>query len=269
MQVFLIHRFSARKHATRFLRKVASERNIAISPFVMNSSCGEEWKSIALKGMEECEAVAIFDIDACMESENAAWEIARATELKKTIVFLNPAKQDDCELEKLYALYHHNEEFDSCFKEGGEDTEELYKVMVESSEQLIQRRQVMNAFFIAAIGSLLAFAGALAQFGDVKSQTISFFVMALLGVTGLFLCNSWSNLIDNYGKLNKAKFRVILKLEQSLSAQIFSAEWAALGKGLRPQKYKSFTSTENMVPLWFAGLIFVLLLCADFWYAWA
>lgn len=89
--------------------------------------------------------------------------------------------------------------------------------------------------------------------------------MSVFGIIGLLLCNSWRNLIDNYGKLNAAKFRVILKLEQSLSAQIFSAEWAALGKGQRPLKYQSFTSTENMVPLCFAILIFILLLFIFSW----
>jgi hypothetical protein len=175
---------------------------------------------------------------------------------------------DDDEIKKLRALYHHDEEFSSYFQTGGADTTTMYKMMVDSSEQLIQRRQTMNAFFITAIGSLLAIAGALAQFGTVKSPTISFLVMTGFGLVGLLLCNSWRNLIDNYGKLNAAKFRVILKLEQSLSAQVFSAEWAALGKGQRPQKYKSFTATENAVPLWFAVLMFSLILIASFWHIW-
>jgi hypothetical protein len=41
---------------------------------------------------------------------------------------------------------------------------------------------------------------------------------------GLLFCNSWRNLIDNYGKLNKAKFDVILRLEKEFGAQIYSAE---------------------------------------------
>ncbi len=72
------------------------------------------------------------------------------------------------------------------------------------------------------------------------------------------LCISWRNLIDNYGKLNKAKFDVILTLEKKLSAQIYQAEWIALGKGLRPDKYRSFTSTEKNVPLYFGILLIVL-----------
>ena len=268
MQVFLIHRFAARSTALCLLKSIATDGNVVLRPLVLDSSHGEAWKSHALTGMKECEAVAIFDLAACMESENAAWEIAQARELNRPLVMLNPNGMDSDELKKLYSIYHHNDEFDSFFQKDGKDTETLYKMMVDSSEQLIQRRQRMNAFFITAIGSLLAIAGALAQFGTVKSPLVSFLVMTGFGMIGLLLCNSWRNLIDNYGKLNSAKFRVILKLEESLSAQIFSAEWAALGKGQRPQKYKSFTATENFVPLWFAILLFGLILIACVWRIW-
>ena len=111
-------------------------------------------------------------------------------------------------------------------------------------------------------------AGAIAKFGFTSSPTVTFVVMTTFGVVGLLLCNAWRNLIDNYGKLNTAKFRVILKLEESLSSQVFAAEWAALGKGRRPEKYRSFTRTENKVPLWFAGLIVGLVSLAAAWHIW-
>lgn len=266
MKVFLIHRFASRKAAILLLKSIATKGNIVLCPIVLDSFGCEDWKSTALSGISGCETVAVFDLASCMESENAAWEIAQAKDLDKPVVLLDPNNLDEDEIKKLYCQYHYDEEFNSFFQKKDGNTETLYKMMVDSSEQLIQRRQRMNAFFITAIGSLLAIAGTLAKFGTVKSPTISLLVMAVFGIIGLFLCNSWRNLIDNYGKLNAAKFRVILKLEQSLSAQIFSAEWAALGKGLRPQKYQSFTSTENMVPLWFAILIFSLVLFAISWH---
>lgn len=265
MQVFLIHRFESRKAAISLLKRIATKGDVVLRPIVLDSFGGEAWKSAALSGISKCEAVAVFDLAACMKSENASWEITKAREFNKPLILLDPNELDNNELKKLYGLYHYDEEFNSFFQENGKDTEVLYKMMVDSSEQLIQRRQRLNAFFITAIGSLIAIAGALAKFGTVKSPTISFLVMCIFGIIGLLLCNSWRNLIDNYGKLNAAKFRVILKLEQSLSAQIFSAEWAALGKGQRPQKYQSFTSTENMVPLCFAILIFILLLFISSW----
>lgn len=100
--------------------------------------------------------------------------------------------------------------------------------MIDSSESLIQRRQRTNAFFITAIGSLLAIAGLLVKAGALNSGTI--WLLYGFSVVGLLLCNSWRNLIDNYGKLNKAKFDVILRLEQDLDARIYEAEWVSLGK---------------------------------------
>ena len=96
--------------------------------------------------------------------------------------------------------------------------------------------------------------------GALNSSTI--WLLYGFAVIGLLLCSSWRNLIDNYGKLNKAKFDVILRLEQELDAQIYAAEWISLGKGLRPNKYRSFTSTEKNVPFYFGLLIVVLIIIA-------
>jgi hypothetical protein len=231
----------------------------------LDSSPGGQWRDAALSRIGESEAVIVYDLAACKGSENTVWEIAKATELKKLVVVLDPNNVSETEVSKLKALYHDDEEFDSYFHDECKHTESLYKMMVDSSEKLIERRQKMSAFFITAMGALMALAGALVKLGTVESPTLSFVEIAVFGVVGLLLSNSWRNLIDNYGKLNAAKFRVILKLEKTLSAQIFSAEWAALGKGRRPQKYKSFTSTENLVPLLFSMLILVLVLFACFW----
>ncbi len=279
MKVFLVHRFTQQKAASSLLKKIALEEQIVIEPFIMDSSKGDEWKLSARKGIEGCEAVVVFNNAACLQSDNATWEISVAKKLNKPLVFFEADNPNTNGIEKLCAIYNHDLEFNSYFKRkvggtfrksdsSGTDKEviELYKTMVASSEQLIQRRLTMNAFFIAAIGSLLAFAGALIKFGSFDSTLLSFLVIGLLAITGLFLCNSWHNLIDNYGKLNKAKFRVISKLEEKFTSQIFSAEWAALGKGNRPKKYKSFTSTEKNVPLWFASLITTLLILFDIYY---
>jgi hypothetical protein len=113
---------------------------------------------------------------------------------------------------------------------------------------------------------LLAIAGLLVKTGAIHNG--SYGILYGFSVVGLLLCNSGRNLIDNYGKLNKAKFDVILRLEKDLGAQIYSAEWVALGKGLRPRKYRSFTSTEKNVPLYFGLLIIALTLVAVFLQIW-
>jgi hypothetical protein len=266
VKVFVIHRFASRPAAIQILKTIAADSRITLKPVVLDSSGDQSWQSTAEAAMETCEAVVVYDMPQCLQSENATWEIDRANDIGRPVVVLDPAGPDQEEVLKLCAVYHDDEEFDSYFEAVGPHTEVLYKLMVESSEQLVERRQRMNAFFITAMGALLGIAGAITKFGFVESPAISLAVLGAFGVAGLLLCNSWRNLIDNYGKLNTAKFRVILKLEESLSAQIFAAEWAALGKGRRPKKYESFTSTENQVPLWFAVLIVGLLLLAALWY---
>jgi hypothetical protein len=265
MKLFVIHRFKDRKKADTTLKRVAKDMGVSLSPIFLNSSGCEKWKDQALNALGQAEAVVVYDRPECENSKNAKWEITKAEESNIPVVDIAP---DDSSIEictKLKPLYHLEDEFNSCFKGGDKEAVlELYKLMIASSESLIQRRQRTNAFFITVIGSLLAIAGLMVKTGVLHLGTI--WLLYGFSVTGLLLCNSWRNLIDNYGKLNKAKFDVILRLEKDLDASIYDAEWVALGKGLRPEKYRSFTSTEKHVPLFFALLILALTLLAVSWH---
>lgn len=260
MKLFIIHRFKDRRQAKRKLKSLAKEFFLEFEPIFLDSSGNEQWKEKAISAINEAEAVIVFNSHSCEESDNAKWEIEKSKEFEKEIIELNKNCDDAISVSRLKSIYELKEEFDSCFSSDDKDVFELYKLMLESSENLIQRRQKTNAFFITAIGSLLAIAGLFVKTGDINRESIT--ILYGFSAVGLLLCNSWRNLIGNYGKLNKAKFDVILRLEKDLDAQIYSAEWIALGKGLRPKKYKSFTSTEKNVPLFFGLLIVVLTLIA-------
>jgi hypothetical protein len=65
---------------------------------------------------------------------------------------------------------------------------DLYKLMIDSSESLIQRRQKTNAFFITVIGSLLAIVGLLVKTEVINSG--SFGILYGFSVVGLLFCNS-------------------------------------------------------------------------------
>ncbi|MEJ1356340.1 MAG: hypothetical protein RPU42_08255 [Candidatus Sedimenticola sp. (ex Thyasira tokunagai)] len=266
MNVFVIHRFRDRNIAQRKLKAMAKEHSLEFKPVFLDSSGGEQWKHEAINAIDKSEAIVIFNKSSCEESENASWEIEKALSSGKEIVEVGASGDVSTSVEKLKSLYHLTEEFETCFSSNNDDVLELYKIMLDSSESLIQRRQKTNAFFITAIGSLLAIAGLLVKTVALNSGSIG--ILYGFSVVGLLLCNSWRNLIDNYGKLNKAKYDVILRLEKELGAQIYSAEWVALGKGLRPRKYKSFTSTEKNVPLYFGLLIIALTLIAVGWQIW-
>lgn len=266
MKLFVIHRFKDRSQAKEELKNIAKNLSIELQPVFLNSSGGEEWKQKAESAISQVEAVIVFNPDSCEESGNAKWEIEKVKKAGLEIVELSKSGDNSSSISRLESLYELNEEFESCFSSENKNTFVLYKLMIESSESLIQRRQKTNAFFITAIGSLLAIAGLLVKTGAINTRSIG--ILYGFSVVGLLLCNSWRNLIDNYGKLNKAKFDVILRLEKDLSAQIYSAEWVSLGKGLRPKKYRSFTSTEKNVPLFFGLLIVVLTLISAAWQIW-
>lgn len=266
MRVFVVHRFSARSAARKAVKKLARHLQMTLRPSLLDSSKGDMWAQDALDAIQAAEAVIIFDPEACKDSGNAAWEWAKAQEAGKLIVEIRPDGNNISAVDELRSVYDLSEEFEGCFGEGATDSFELYKLMIDSSESLIQRRQRTNAFFITVIGSLLAIAGLLVKAGAIANGSIG--IVYGFSAVGLLLCNSWRNLIANYGKLNKAKFDVILRLEKEFGAQIYSAEWVALGKGMRPDKYRSFTSTEQHVPIYFGLLIVVLTLIPAIWQMW-
>jgi hypothetical protein len=266
MKLFVIHRFKDRRLAKSKLKKIEKDLSIRFELIFLDSANNEQWKQKAMNAIYQAEAIIVFNPKSCEESVNAKWELEKAKEVNKEIINLNASSEDTDSISRLKSIYELRDEFETCFS-SSKDVFDLYKLMVESSESLIQRRQKTNAFFITVIGSLLAIAGLLVKTGVVNSESIT--ILYGFSVVGLLLCNSWRNLIDNYGKLNKAKFDVILRLEKNLSAQIYSAEWISLGKGLRPKKYRSFTTTEKNVPFYFGLLILALTLVAVVWQIWS
>ena len=264
MKVFVIHRFKNKNIAKSNLNILAKEIPLNIRFLFLASARDDRWKQKAKKAISSSEAIIIYDTVKCNESSNAKWEIALARNENKKIIEINDYSNDfERVKQELISQYNFKEEFESCFKDNSNSLD-YYKLMLDSSEKLIQRRQITNTFFITIIGVLMSIAGFLFQTQAIENNTV--FILYGFAAIGLLLCKSWHNLIDNYGKLNKAKFDVILRLEKQLGTMIYSAEWIALGKGLRPKKYKSFTSTEKHVPTYFSVLIIALTVTLTIWH---
>jgi len=265
MNLFVIHRSKDRKKARTFLAQVQKRLSAPLNPIFLDSTVSQSWKDKAIESISDAEVTIVFNREACEESENAKWEIDQVTKTQMAVIDVIPQDSPRDVYERLKPLYDLKEEFENCFKSNltQESGLDLYKIMIESSEKLIQRRQTTNAFFITVIGTLLAIAGFIAKSETIMSNSV--WVIYGFSITGMLLCNSWRNLIENYGKLNKAKYDVILRLEKVLGAAIYSAEWIALGKGMRPKKYRSFTATEQNVPTYFCVLIFTLTILTIVW----
>jgi len=123
---------------------------------------------------------------------------------------------------------------------------ELYKIMVQSSEGLVSRRQGVNTFFLTMNGALLTASGLIVQSaGIVRLGALG---ISVLAISGILLCGAWRSLITSFGQLNRGKFEVINAMERHFAAAIYAAEWEALGRGQDPKIYRSFTSREIWVP---------------------
>jgi hypothetical protein len=129
---------------------------------------------------------------------------------------------------------------------------EQYKLMVQTSEALVARRQGTNTFFLTANGVLLTALGLFVRQGaDPRRHSA---VIAIFCLTGLIISWAWRSLLISFGQLNKGKFAVILRMEKRLVASIFDAEWEALGRGSDPKVYRSFTESESRVPMIFMSI---------------
>ena len=122
---------------------------------------------------------------------------------------------------------------------------EQYKLFVQTSESLVARRQTVNAFFLSLNTLILGAIGIFAREGPFSSQ--AFVSMIVFGFTGCILTRLWHRLIHSYRQLNAGKFTVIEALEKMLPASVFTAEWAALGFGRDPSRYRSSTQTEMSI----------------------
>lgn len=99
-----------------------------------------------------------------------------------------------------------------------------YKLYVEMTDRISQRRATANTYFLSLNSAILAFVGYL----SVK-ETGEYNWMLACG--GIALCILWRRLIISYTNLNTAKFKVIHNIEKRLPISPYEAEWIAMGEG--------------------------------------
>ncbi|GAC14241.1 RipA family octameric membrane protein [Aliiglaciecola lipolytica] len=129
---------------------------------------------------------------------------------------------------------------------------EQYKIYLASTENISNRRQTANAFFVslnAALVSLLSYLS--------LGNSNSFWVVAIVGATVSYM---WYRLVRSYKDLNNAKFRVINEIEKVLPIRPYNAEWEAVGKGEKPDLYMPFTIIELYIPRVFM-LLHIFVFC--------
>jgi hypothetical protein len=135
---------------------------------------------------------------------------------------------------------------------------EQYKLSVQTSQQVSERRQNSNNYLLTLNSSLVTlFVVFLSTFGHHRWNV-------LIPATGLVICFLWYSLVDSYKDLNKAKFAVIHELENQLPVALFRHEWSVCGHNRKKKDkpvedmYVPLTHLERWIPWMFAVLYVVL-----------
>lgn len=162
-----------------------------------------------------------------------------------------------------------SQEIEMILKGGGfQDKDVLlmqYKMFVQTSEDLVKRKQSVNTFYVtlnslmlSAIVSIICAAGDILQV--VNNQLFIYAVSIFLSVIGVVICFSWITLLTSYSDLNASKMAIISCIEDRLALKLFDTEWALLTRRVGKRKYQSFTVKEIAVAKIFLALYVLVIL---------
>jgi amino acid permease len=133
---------------------------------------------------------------------------------------------------------------------------EQYKLYLEMTDRISQRRQTANSFFVTLNTAVVGLLG----YVDAKLPDAAERFYLLISFSGVMLCLLWYRLIRSYRDLNTAKFAVLHTIERLLPLKPYSAEWDYVGRGSHSRFYKPFTHVEINVPWLFFALYVVVML---------
>lgn len=134
---------------------------------------------------------------------------------------------------------------------------EQYKLYLEMLDNISERRQHANNFFLTVNTGVCAFIGYIFS-KDTAIEFRSFFWF--VPIAGILLSYFWYRLIRSYRDLNTAKFKVVHLMEQRLPLAPYHTEWLALGEAKDPKRYVPFTHLEIWIPRSFMLMYAVLIL---------
>lgn len=140
---------------------------------------------------------------------------------------------------------------------------EAYKLAVEMADRISARRAVANAFFLTVNTTLVAVVGLRPAGCDSVLPSIA------VCIAGVVVAACWWFLLQNYRRLNEAKFVVINGIENKyLPVKVFKDEWALLagedppvGRAVKVKAgLKQLGGVERIVPCVFALLYIALII---------
>lgn len=138
-----------------------------------------------------------------------------------------------------------------------------YQMFVETSEELVRRKQNVNSFYItlnSLIVSIILAAFTLADSFSVAGVPIKYstVIICLSALVGGIVSLSWHSLIQSYADLNFSKMKIISYIETQLAYNLYDTEWQLVAQKKGNKKYKSFSAKEKFIAKLFLGLYALL-----------
>ena len=174
---------------------------------------------------------------------------------------------DDAELNRR--LKKDSEEIEMILKAADFDNKDVimeqYKMFVQTSEDLVGRKQAVNTFYVTLnsilLGGIVSVFCALPDFLTGHSYLI-YLLTVFLSAIGVTVCLSWITLLYSYSDLNSSKMAIISCIEEHLALKLFDTEWAILTRTIGNKKYKSFTVKEVAIA-WIFFTLYIILAVAS------
>lgn len=285
MDVFVIHSGSDKSIVSAKIKELKQSSH-GFNPLILSNG-GLFWKLDAAKKIKKSQMVVFFVGENSHKSPYIGWEISTAIKYDKPIYtikldesfpshdaltiadpFSNELKSYDkaIDFDSLIDLIEKHCSGDyKVFNQTVENIDksillEQYKLFLQTSEDLVSRRQNVNSFYISINSALIAVFGALLALNI--PPVYQCILNTVLSVVGIILSVSWVKILISYGDLNSSKMKIISHIEKQLPASLYDAEWAALSDKLNKRKYVSFTNSEKRVPRLFIIVYICICICS-------
>jgi hypothetical protein len=132
---------------------------------------------------------------------------------------------------------------------------EQYRMYLHIFNSTSDRRNKSNEFYLGLNTAIIGVLGYLETKNFSENNSVIFLFAPLVGIA---ICYCWYEIIISYKQLNRAKFKVIHDIEDSLPLSLFKTEWELLGRGINTLKYKKISSIEKNIPIIFIVLYVVI-----------
>ncbi len=120
-----------------------------------------------------------------------------------------------------------------------------YMKFVDSIENVTDRRLKTNAFFLS-FNTIISGLMGVSWNVDIARTKI---VIVLFSLIVIAACIYWIISINNFKKLNTAKFKILLEIEKKLPINLYNFEWQLLKEGKVFSVYFESTKLELAFPI--------------------